>query len=325
MKEREVRQRLPVSSSTGRGPLLASSLDLRTVVLGCESSLGSALTRALARQGDVYPVSCLSTEVEDPASLIRVLRDLKPAVVFNAIHEMPLAEAEAEPEKANQRLVLFPRIIAEEVRRLRGTLIHYSSYNVFDGHKSSPYSEDDRPAPLNELGRSQLEGELRIKETGCCFLVFRLGWLYSASSLRNISDEFAFSPRQHGTPSWVDAVAVASADTLQTIRCMGLPDSETGIYHMAGRGEITWGGFLRAATGNSPESAAAMRGKNGPAHSVPGKNPLNAMLDASKLFRTFGVRLPHWKKQLDTALYSQLKGPNRSHLPSRSERRIIAV
>jgi dTDP-4-dehydrorhamnose reductase len=56
-------------------------------------------------------------------------------------------------------------------------LIHLSTDYVFDGEKG-PYSEDDPPNPVNFYGKTKLESENLIKQSGIDFLIVRTNVLY---------------------------------------------------------------------------------------------------------------------------------------------------
>jgi dTDP-4-dehydrorhamnose reductase len=51
---------------------------------------------------------------------------------------------------------------------------------VFDGSKSDPYTEEDTPNPLNVYGRSKLQGERAVQQSGCRHLLLRTSWIYGA-------------------------------------------------------------------------------------------------------------------------------------------------
>ncbi|MFX9097217.1 sugar nucleotide-binding protein, partial [Acinetobacter baumannii] len=73
-----------------------------------------------------------------------------------------------------------PGVMAEECRALGANLIHYSTDYVFDGAGNHPYRETDPTAPRSVYGRSKLEGERRILETGTKAWIFRTSWLYAS-------------------------------------------------------------------------------------------------------------------------------------------------
>ena len=56
--------------------------------------------------------------------------------------------------------------------------IHFSTDYVFDGKKKSPYSEEDSTNPINEYGKSKLNGEIHLEESNINYFIFRTSWVY---------------------------------------------------------------------------------------------------------------------------------------------------
>ena len=59
------------------------------------------------------------------------------------------------------------------------TLLHISTDYVFDGEKINPYTSKDVPNPINEYGKSKLEGEKNIQRFLKKYFIIRTSWLYS--------------------------------------------------------------------------------------------------------------------------------------------------
>ena len=62
--------------------------------------------------------------------------------------------------------------------RAKARLIYISTDYVFDGLKLTPYLESDLANPLNQYGKSKLEGERRALRLCPDSLVVRTSWLY---------------------------------------------------------------------------------------------------------------------------------------------------
>ncbi|WP_396602620.1 dTDP-4-dehydrorhamnose reductase [Algibacter sp. R77976] len=58
-------------------------------------------------------------------------------------------------------------------------LIHISTDYVFDGESEKPYEVTDRTNPINEYGKSKLDGEIKIKSILKRYFIVRTSWLYS--------------------------------------------------------------------------------------------------------------------------------------------------
>src|SRR5512134_127945 len=132
--------------------------------------MGSELARALPALGEVIATDRSSLDLVVPASIREVLTRTKPQVIVNAAAFTAVDRAESEEALAVQVNAVAPGVLADEAKRLGSLLVHYSTDYVFDGNKPTPYAEDDRTNPLNAYGRSKLEGENRIANSGCRYL-----------------------------------------------------------------------------------------------------------------------------------------------------------
>jgi dTDP-4-dehydrorhamnose reductase len=64
-------------------------------------------------------------------------------------------------------------------------LIHISTDYVFDGEKNEPYTVEDIPNPINEYGKSKLEGEKHIQKILEKYFIVRTSWLYNKTFGKN--------------------------------------------------------------------------------------------------------------------------------------------
>jgi len=198
-------------------------------------------------------------------------------------------------------------------------LIHVSTDYVFDGRKSSAYTEDDVTAPLGVYGRSKLEGEAAVREACSTALVLRTSWVYSPyghnfvrTMLRfaETRDQVRVVDDQRGSPTAAHDLANAILDVLDRLAGGNRP-SPAGIYHMAGAGETTWHGFASALfagwarRGGTVPKLVAIKSTEYP---TAAQRPTNSRLDCGKLERQFGIRLPRWQQSLEACLDRLLTG-----------------
>ena len=132
---------------------------MRILLTGRGGQVGWELERALAPLGEVIAFDRAGLDLADPDRVRSALRELKPGVVVNAAAYTLVDRAESEPEAAFAINARAPGILGEEAGRLGALLIHYSTDYVFDGTKTAPYTEDDKPRPISAYGRSKLAGE----------------------------------------------------------------------------------------------------------------------------------------------------------------------
>ena len=299
------------------------------LVTGKDGQVGFELLRSLAGLGQMIAVARQQMDLSDPDAIRRVVRETKPDLIVNAAAYTAVDRAESEPEQAQAVNRTAPGILAEEAKRLGAALIHYSTDYVFDGAKDSPYTEDDKPRPINVYGRTKLEGERAIQAVGGPHLILRTSWIYGARGnnflltilrLARERDELAIVDDQIGAPTWSRALAQATCDILKRLG-YGRPGFDEacvergGLYHLSAAGQTSWYGFAAAILAHA---ASARPGQSTIAldrvpmlkaiptaeYPLPARRPRYSALANAKLQRAFGLAIPDWETSLTECMSS---------------------
>lgn len=288
------------------------------LITGKNGQLGWELRRALAPLGALAALGDDELPLENEAAIRRVIRKLRPTLVVNAAAHTELDSTEEQAELALAINGAAPAIIAEEVKRQGGGLVHFSAGCVFDGVKKGAYDEGDPPRPANVLGATRLAGETGVRGIGVPHLILRTAWLYgtrgrnflrdtleaaeSGAPLRAISD-------QRGAPTWCRMVAEATGLVLAQTGAAQRPDALEdygGTYHLTAAGEATWFEFARTILERGPQRLRARAAQVAPVamRECPtrARRSANARLDCTKFTETFGLTLPDWRESLDLVL-----------------------
>jgi len=295
---------------------------VRILVIGCNGQVGFELLRTLQSLGDVRGVRFPEVDLSDPDSVRDLLREHRPNVTVNAAAYTAVDKAESEPAKAMAVNGIAPGIMAEEMHRLDGVLVHYSTDYVYDGTKTEPYSEDDPPNPLNVYGRSKLAGDVAVRELGAAHLVFRTSWVYGCrgsnfllTMLRLFREkrELRVVDDQFGAPTWSRHIAEVTARVLRwcvrdEVSRERLRAEQSGVYHLTAGGSTSWFGFAKAIRdlryapidGAAPELIPTPSSE----YPVPARRPSNSLLDNRKIKLTFGVEQPPWSSSLNDCYHA---------------------
>jgi dTDP-4-dehydrorhamnose reductase len=290
------------------------------LLLGKNGQVGWELQRALAPLGEV--VACdfdspgaLRADFSQPESLRALVQAVRPQFIVNAAAHTAVDKAESEPELARALNATAPGVVAEEAAALGATLVHYSTDYVFDGSGQAPRDEDAPTGPLSVYGRTKLEGEERVRRSGCRHLILRTSWVYAArggnfartmlrlaaerESLKVIDDQI-------GAPTGADLLADVTAHALQRLRLQ--PDL-AGTYHCVAGGETSWHAYARhviawaqahgQALKATPEAVQAIPTRDYP---TPAQRPLNSRLSTARLQAAFDLRLPPWQAGVERML-----------------------
>lgn len=209
-------------------------------------------------------------------------------------------EDEPTAERINAEAV---RNLAEVMKKVDGTLFHISTDYVFGDEGNTPRTEEMPLDPLGAYGRTKLHGEQAIAEVGCKAIIIRTAWLYSEfgknfllTMLRLTKEKPAINVvfDQVGTPTYAGDLALTIFSIIEGDMYAG----NEGVYHFSNEGVCSWYDFAQ-------EIATAMghrECKISPCHSdeFPSKvkRPAYSVLDKSKIKRTFGVEIPHWRESM---------------------------
>ena len=216
---------------------------------------------------------------------------VKPDVIINAAAYTAVDKAESEAELAMRVNGVAPGILAEEAKRLGALLVHYSTDYIFDGEKKTPYVEDDPPNPLSAYGASKLEGERRIRASGCRHLILRTSWVYAPRgrnfylTMKNANKPLRVVDDQRGVPT---SARFLAEHTLRLLK-----KNSEGLINLVPSGETTWYGFARAILGEQADITPIASRE----YPTPARRPANSVLDNGRARLLLGA-LPDWRSVL---------------------------
>ena len=151
----------------------------RILLIGKNGQVGHDLQRLLPAYGELTAVDRQQLDLAAPDAIRRGVQEIRPQIIINAAAYTAVDQAEKDELAARAINAIAPGILAEQAKQIGAVLIHYSTDYVFDGTKTTPYEEDDAPHPLGAYGRTKLEGEQAIRDSGVAHLIFRTAWVYS--------------------------------------------------------------------------------------------------------------------------------------------------
>ncbi len=292
---------------------------MNILLFGKGGQVGWELQRSLAVLGKVTALDHDSTDhcgdFANPEGIAVTVRALRPDVIVNAAAHTAVDKAESEPELARLLNATTPGVLAREAAALGAWLVHYSTDYVFDGSGIRPWVETDTPAPLSVYGRTKLEGEQLIQQSGAKHLILRTSWVYAARGgnfaktmlrLAQERERLTVIDDQWGAPTGAELLADVTA---HAIRHLQQRPQDAGLYHLVAGGEVTWNGYAKYVIehANKAQSAIKIVAKEiapvpTSAFPTPAVRPHNSRLDTSKLQATFGLTLPHWQAGVERML-----------------------
>ncbi len=289
---------------------------MKILLFGKNGQVGWELNRSLQPLGKVMTLGREDADFSKPENLRKIVQEIKPDVIVNAVAYTAVDKAESEAELAGTINGLAPGILAEEALKIHALLIHYSTDYVFDGAKETPYLEIDTPNPINVYGRTKLAGEQAIQSSGCDYLIFRTSWVYASRGqnflltilkLAKERKELSIVADQIGSPTSARLIADTTMICVQQVLKEKIEDVfVSNLYHLTAAGHTSWHGFTEeiVAATNKSLKLKIKNIKAIPATDYPtlARRPMNSQLALKKLSDAFGVEMPDWVKLLELGI-----------------------
>ncbi len=289
----------------------------RILIVGNAGQLGRELERIFAGVGPIIAVDRESVDLADADQTRALVRRAAPDLILNAAAYTAVDRAEVEHDLALAINAQAPRVLAEEALQRNALLVHYSTDYIFNGSKSGPWTETDKPYPLNIYGASKLAGEQAVESIGCKFLTFRTSWVYGPHGnnflltmlrLARERDRLSIVDDQIGAPT--TSIELANATHAIVTRILaghfGAAQDYSGLYHMTCSGSVSWFGFAQAIFARASELLGVKAPQLTPIatrdYPTPAARPLNSVLSNAKLNQRFGVELSSWQSALEETL-----------------------
>lgn len=303
---------------------MAAAVPLRILVTGALGQVGWELRTSLAPLGDIIAVDLAELDIADPDAIRTFIRTTKPDVLVNPAAYTAVDKAEANPEVAMAVNGIAPGVMAEEMAKLGGLMVHYSTDYVFDGSKRTPWLEDDVPNPLSVYGRTKLAGEQAVRAAGGAHVILRTSWVYGRRGgnfmltmmrLARERDELRVVADQHGAPTWCRTLAEGTSAIVRDAWVVANPADRakrfaSGVYHFTNGGITTWQGFAQAIVAEAPELDDRRHVKVTPIattdYPLPAPRPAYSVLDNGRLGKTFGIRQVPWETAFRACLADRI-------------------
>lgn len=290
---------------------------MKLLIIGKVGQLGWELQRTCLTLGEIISVDFPDIDLSNSEQVSELIRMVKPNILINSAAYTNVDKAESEPELARKVNALAPEIMASEMKKLKGALIHYSTDYVFDGTKGAPYVETDLPNPINVYGSSKLEGEQLIQEVGGAAIVFRTSWVYSIRQGGFVTKVLQWAREQEvmkivddqiSSPTWARMLAEATAQIITQGRNdpYGYFSDKAGLYHLSGNGSCSRYEWVKTILELDPKKKEQVVKELLSAKTsdfpTPAIRPLFTSLDCSKIVANNLSLIPDYKDSLCLAL-----------------------
>ena len=278
---------------------------MNILVTGANGQLGNEMRRL----GAVSPNNYIFTDVAelditDASTVLATVKENAVEIIVNCAAYTNVDKAESDEATAELINSTAVRNLAVAMKEVGGTLFHVSTDYVFGLDGNTPRTEDMPVNPLGVYGRTKLNGELAIKESGCKALIFRTAWLYSEFGNNFLKTMMRLTAEreqlnvvfdQVGTPTYAGDLALAIFSIIEA----GVYEGNEGIYHFSDEGVCSWYDFaveIAAAAGNTNCRISPCHSSEFPS---PVTRPPYSVLDKTKIKNTFDIDIPHWRESME--------------------------
>ena len=280
-------------------------IEMNILVTGANGQLGNEMRRL----GAVSPNNYIFTDVAelditDASAVLATVKENAVEIIVNCAAYTNVDKAESDEATAELINSTAVRNLAVAMKEVGGTLFHVSTDYVFGLDGNTPRTEDMPVNPLGVYGRTKLNGELAIKESGCKALIFRTAWLYSEFGNNFLKTMLRLTAEreqlnvvfdQVGTPTYAGDLALAIFSIIEA----GVYEGNEGIYHFSDEGVCSWYDFaveIAAAAGNTNCRISPCHSSEFPS---PVTRPPYSVLDKTKIKNTFDIDIPHWRESME--------------------------
>ena len=215
----------------------------------------------------------------------------------------------AESDKAQADLINNKAVenLALTAKLNNAQLIHISTDYVYDGMSNKPYVESDRVSANSVYGKTKLNGENSlINVSPLDSIIIRTSWLYSSHGnnfvksmlkLGKEKKELSVIFDQIGTPTYAKDLAKVILDIIPKIK-----NEKIEIYNYSNEGALSWYDFAKDIMEISKTNCKIL-----PIESIDYPmseiRPLYALLNKTKIKKTFNVEIPYYKDSLKECLH----------------------
>jgi len=272
---------------------------MKILVTGSQGQLGHALQeRSLNHKDWIWKFTeRAELDITVPEKVQQFVYEFQPDWIINAAAYTNVDGSETNQELAFRVNAEGPHNLAMAAIEANAKLVHISTDYVFDGTKNEPYTETDQPNPLQVYGKSKLEGETLIQETGVPGIIIRTSWLYGTHGnnfvktilrLADEKDEIQVVDDQIGSPTYVGDLAEAILELLSIHTFHHLE-----LLHYSNEGGISWYEFAEKIIKNKkmnkikPIITEELKSKI--------KRPKYTVLDFNKSHNKFNLKILNWK------------------------------
>ncbi|MGC9079500.1 MAG: dTDP-4-dehydrorhamnose reductase [Nanopusillaceae archaeon] len=281
---------------------------MKIAVIGT-GQLGSDIIEEFKKNENfkVIPLSHQDLDITIESNL-KKLEEIKPDIIINTAGYTDVDKAEDDIENAFRVNSYGALYIAKLSNKINALNIYISTDFVFDGNKNSPYTEEDKPNPINIYGISKYLGEIFTQNYSKRYYIIRVASLYGKYGSKqkggNFVDKIINKAKNNEEIKVVDDIVMSPTYTKDVANMLEKiieirPDY--GVYHCVNEGYTSWYNLAKKILEylNIDKEIIPIKSDD---LNLRAKRPKFSALENSRL-HSLGLRMPNW----EDGLYRYLK------------------
>ena len=280
----------------------------RIIIVGSGGRLGAALLREWRAAGEnVTGFPRAELDLASDAQLHARLDPLDFDVLVNCAAQTNVDRCETEQEEAHRINALAVKTLGEIASRKGARVIQIGTDYVFDGAKTTPYTEDDPVAPLSIYGASKCDGEKLLFEVSDQHLVVRVSWVFGPDRPSFIDGILKRALHEEKVDAIADKIAVPTytLDAARLLRPFLSEVKASGVLHLCNVGECTWQRYGQSAIDCAVAAGVPLKGrtvaplKMADLKAFVARRPIYTAMSPAKLQRLTGLTVRPWQAAVE--------------------------
>ena len=273
---------------------------VKILITGANGQLGGEFQKALENYN--YQVVALDKEtldISDPGAVTGAVSQYNPDIILNCAAYNLVDEAEKDFDTAYKVNASGVKNLAFACKKIDALLVHYSTDYIFDGLKEDFYTEEDKPNPINNYGKSKLSGEEFLTEEMDKFLLFRVSWVFGDGKQNFLYKLSEWAKENRVLKIVCDQISVPTyTKDIITLTMLAIQKGLRGIYHLTNSGYAS-----RYEVARYFIERLGMNNLILPVYSdyfpVPAKRPYFSAMSNLRFSKDLSVNMPDWRIGID--------------------------
>ena len=272
---------------------------MKILTTGAKGMLSPDLVKVLSTEHEITGLSHQELDVTNKRDVDICINDNKPDVVIHAASYTDVDGCESNRELAFQVNADGAKNVALVCRETGSAMVYVSTDYVFDGEKSSPYIEEDKPNPINVYGKSKLAGENHVKSILDRYYIVRTSWLFGKNGKNFVKTILRLSQEKNKLKVVNDQIGspTYTLDLARAIKVL-LNKPSFGYYHVSNQGSCSWYDFAREILKQNGFNDVKVTPISTEEFKRTANRPKYSVLNCQKFMDEFGYNLRNWQDGL---------------------------